>query len=144
MPLSARRCTQCYFDIVVRHSKRLATLTSLNRKAEHSTHPPMLLRNHPLMRYRGVPSWPPEWVWTDGLEDKRPNGEIGIFRRIVQSSIQPSNRCFLFIDYEESNYIGCLTVDDHGFCAQIVRFLQAHCYNRPIAEIGGLDLSHTL
>jgi hypothetical protein len=103
----------------------------------------MLLRNHPLMRYRGVPSWPPEWVWTHGLENNRPKGEIGIFRRLVESNIQPSNRCFLF-DHEESNYIGCLMVDDHGFCAKIVRFLQAHCYNRPIAEIGGLDLSHTL
>jgi hypothetical protein len=96
------------------------------------------------MRYRGVPSWPPDWIWTDGLEDKQPKGEVGIFRRVAQSNIQPSNRCFLFIDHEDSNYIGCLTVDDHGFCAQIVRFLQAHCYNRPIAEIGGLDLSYTL
>jgi len=62
---------------------------------------------------------------------------------VAQSNIQPSNRWFLFIDFEESSYIGCLTVDDHGFCAQIVRFLQQHCYNRPIAQIAGLDLSHT-
>jgi hypothetical protein len=102
----------------------------------------MLLRDHSLMRYRGVPSWPPDWLWTDGLEDKRPKGEIGVFRRVVLSNIQPSNRCFLFIDYEESSYIGGLTVDDHAFCAQIVRFLQQH-YNRPVAEIGSLDLSHT-
>jgi hypothetical protein len=100
----------------------------------------MLLRNHPLMRYRGVPSWPPNWVWTDGFEDKRPKGEIGVFRRLVESNIQPSNRCFLFIDYQESFYIGDLMVDDHAFCTQIVRFLQGHCYNRPIAEIGGLEL----
>jgi hypothetical protein len=101
----------------------------------------MLLRDHPLMHYRGVPSWPPNWVWTDGSEEKRPKGEIGVFRRLVESNIQPSNRCFLFIDYEESSYIGDLTVDDHAFCAQIVRFLQAHCYNLPIAEIGSLNLS---
>jgi hypothetical protein len=63
---------------------------------------------------------PPEWIWTGELEDKRPKGEIGVFRRIIESNIQPSNKCFLFIDYEESNYIGCLTVDDHGFCVQIV------------------------
>ena len=104
----------------------------------------MVFRDHPLMRYRGVPSWHPDWIWTDGLEDKHPKGEIGVFRRLAQSNIQPSNRCFLFIDHEESNYIGCLTVDDHGFCAQLVRFLQTHCYNRPIAEIGGLELSYTL
>jgi hypothetical protein len=101
----------------------------------------MVFRDHPLMRYRGVPSWPPDWIWTDGLEDKQPKGEIGVFRQVAQSNIQPNNRCFLFIDHEESNYIGCLTVDDHGFCAYIVRFLQGHGYNRPIAEIGSLDLS---
>ena len=103
----------------------------------------MSLRNHPLMRYRGVPSWPPHWVWTDGLEDKCPKGEIGVFRRVIQSKIQPSNRWFLFIDYEESLYGGVLAVDDHIFCTQLVKLLRAHC-NRPIAEIGGLDLSHSV
>ena len=49
-----------------------------------------------------------------------------------------------FIDYEESSYIGSLTVDSHVFCTQIVRFLQEHCYNRPIAEIGGLDITHKI
>ena len=100
----------------------------------------MLIRHHPLMSYKGMPSWPPDWVWIDGVENKCPKGEIGVFRRVVQSNIQPSNRCFLFINHEESNYIGGLTVDDHDFCAQIVRFLQAHCCNRSIAEIGGLEL----
>ena len=96
------------------------------------------------MRYRGVPSWPPDWVWTDGLEDKRPKGEVGVFRLATQSNIQPANRLFLFIDYEGSSYGGVLTVDNHGFCTQIVRFLQEHCCNRSIAEIGSLDLSDTL
>jgi hypothetical protein len=100
----------------------------------------MLLRDHPLMSYKGMPSWPPAWIWTDGLEKNHPSGEIGVFRRVVESNIQPSNRCFLFIDYQESFYIGDLTVDDHAFCTQMVRFLQGHCYNRPIAEIGGLEL----
>ena len=101
----------------------------------------MLIRDHPLMRYRGVPSWPPAWTWTGGVEHKYPKGEIGVLRRVAQSNIQLSNRCFLFIDHEESSYIGDLTVDNHTFCAQIVRFLQEHCYNRPIVEIGGLDLT---
>jgi hypothetical protein len=35
----------------------------------------MLLRNYPLMSYKGVPSWPPEWIGTDGLEDKRPKAD---------------------------------------------------------------------
>jgi hypothetical protein len=99
----------------------------------------MLLRDHPLMSYKGVPSWPPTWIWTHGLEKKSPQGEIGVFRRVVQSNIQPSNRCFLFIDHEESSYIGGLMVDDSVFCDQITKLLQG-CCNRPIAEIGGLEL----
>ena len=99
----------------------------------------MLFRDHPLMHYRGVPSWPPDWVWTGGLEDKCPKGEVGVFRRVAQSNIQPSNKCFLFIDYEESSYIGDLRVDESVFCDQITKLLQG-CCNRPIAEIGGLEL----
>jgi hypothetical protein len=100
----------------------------------------MLLRDHPLMSYKGFPSWPPVWTWIDGLENKRPKGEIGVFRRVIQSEIQPSNRWFLFIDYEESLYGGVLAVDDHIFCTQLVKLLQALC-NRTIAEIGGLEVS---
>jgi hypothetical protein len=99
----------------------------------------MLLRDHPLMSYKGVPSWPPTWIWTHGLEKKSPQGEIGVFRRVVQSNIQPSNRCFLFIDHEESSYIGGLMVDDSVFCDQITKLLQG-CCNRSIAEIGSLEL----
>jgi hypothetical protein len=103
----------------------------------------MLIRDHPLMRYRGVPSWPPAWIWTGGLEDKSPKGEVGVLRRVSESNIQPADRCFLFIDHEKSSYRGILIVDNDAFCAQMVRFLQQHCYNHPIVEIGGLDLPHT-
>jgi len=30
----------------------------------------MLVRNHPLMSYHGIPSWPPVWTFTDGPEKK--------------------------------------------------------------------------
>ena len=99
----------------------------------------MSLRNHPLMRYHGVPSWPPIWTWTGEGEDKSPKGEVGVLRCVSESNIQPVNKCFLFIDHEKSSYIGGLTVDDHGFCTQIVSFLQQH-YNRTISEIGDLDV----
>jgi hypothetical protein len=102
----------------------------------------MFLRNHPLLHYRGLPSWPPYWVWTGGLGDKRPKGEVGVLRRVAEFYTQQSNRCFLFIDYQESSYGGVLTVNNHDLCTKIVRFLQAH-YNRPIVEIGGLELPHT-
>jgi hypothetical protein len=102
----------------------------------------MLFRDHPLMRRRGVASWPPTWTWTGGPENRHPKGEVGVLRGVTQSNIQPANRCFLFIDHEESSYGAVLTVDSGDFCTKIVRFLQALC-NRPIAEIGGLELPHS-
>jgi len=102
----------------------------------------MLLRDHPLMSYRGVSNWPPTWTWTVGLENKRPRGEIGILKEVLLSNVQPANQCFLYIDHEGSSYIGCLVFDDHAFCRHIAELLQ-FCCNRPIAHIGNLDLSDT-
>jgi hypothetical protein len=95
------------------------------------------------MSYRGIPNWPPTWVWIDGPEEKRLKGELGILKSVLLSKIQQADRCFLLIFCEESSYLGCLLFDDHVFCGQIVKLLQANC-NRPIAEIGGLELSRTL
>jgi hypothetical protein len=103
----------------------------------------MLLRNHPLMRYRGLSNWPPAWLWIDGVENKHPRGEIGILTSVEVSNVPPANRCFLCIDYEGSSYMGCLLFDDRAFCGQIVTLLRGYL-NRPIAEIGSLDLSYTL
>jgi hypothetical protein len=103
----------------------------------------MLLRDHPLMSYKRAPSWPPAWTWIDGPEDKQAKGEVGILRSVCLSKILRANRCFLLIRYEEPSYMGCLLFDDEMFCAQITKLLQG-CCNRPIAEIGSLDLSHTL
>jgi hypothetical protein len=103
----------------------------------------MLLRNHPLMRYRGLASWPPAWTWVGGAENKRPRGEIGVLRRVTLSVLSPADRCFLFIEHQGSSYVGCLLIDDHAFCSQIAKLLQ-DCLDRPIAEIAALDLSSTL
>jgi hypothetical protein len=104
---------------------------------------PMLLRDHPLMCCYGVSNWPPTWTWLDGPENKRPRGEIGILKAVTLTQITPADRCYLYIDYEGSEYIGCLMFDDPAFCRQIAELLQ-FCCNRPIAEIGGLDVSYTL
>ena len=103
----------------------------------------MPLRAHPLFRYHNVPTWPPVWTWTGGLKKDRPKGEIGILRRVELSNILPAERYFLYIEYQGESYIGCLMSDDSTFCDQVAKLLQNHC-NRPIAEIGSLDISHTL
>ena len=70
-------------------------------------------------------------------------GEVGILRRVEKSSVLPADRCFLFIDYDDSSYVDCLLCSDHVFCSQIVRILEANL-NKTIAEIGGLDISRLL
>jgi hypothetical protein len=104
----------------------------------------MRLRDHPLMSRYGVPNCPPVWTWIDGGENKNPNGEVGILKAVSLSSIQPAaDRCFLLISHQGSEYLGCLLFDDPVICKEIVKLLQ-ECCKRPIAEIGSLDLSHTL
>jgi hypothetical protein len=39
--------------------------------------------------------------------------------------------------------MGCLLFDDPQFCRQVVNLLEGY-RNRPIIEIGGIDMSHTL
>jgi hypothetical protein len=104
----------------------------------------MLLRNHPLMSYHAIPSWPPVWTFTGGLEKKHPRrGEIGILKAVTISNVKPADRCFLHIEHKGSSYVGCLLIDDQAFCSQILNVLQGHCGLR-IADIGSLNLSYTL
>ena len=103
----------------------------------------MLLREHPLFSYHGMLTWPPFWRWIGGGNDKRPRGEVGILRRVEKSNVLPANRCFLYIDYEDASYIGCLLCSDQGFCNSIVRVLEANL-NKTMAAIGSLDISRLL
>jgi len=103
----------------------------------------MLLRDHPLMSRFGVPNWPPVWVWVDGPENKFPRGEIGILKWVGLTGIEPTDRCYLDIDYEGSRYLGCLLFDDHAFCRYLAKLLDSYC-NCSITEIGSLDLSQSL
>jgi hypothetical protein len=108
----------------------------------------MLLRDHPLMSRYGVPNWPPVWTWVDGPEidgpeNKSLKGEVGILKWVALTGIQSPDRCYLYIDHEASSYLGCLLFDDHAFCRHIAKLLDNYC-NRPIVDIGSLDLSHTL
>jgi hypothetical protein len=96
-----------------------------------------------LMRYHRVSNWPPAWLFIDGVENKYPRGEVGVLTAVEVTNGPPDSRCFLCIDYEGSSYMGCLLFDDRAFCGQLVRLVRGYL-NRPIAEIGSLDLSHTL
>ena len=100
----------------------------------------MVLRDHPLLNHSGIPSWPPVWTWVSGADNERPEGEIGILRDVVPSNIEPADRCFIHVEIDEASYMGCLLIDDTAFCRQVVDLLLAN-RNRPISEIGSLDLA---
>ena len=126
------------------YCRTLATVIENRPFLQHHERPtPMLLRDHPLMSYRGLRSWPPVWTWHGGAPNIHPRGEIGILREVLPSNISPADRCFLHISHEGAQYVGCLLIEDPTFCYQIVKFLHG-CCNRPIAEIGSLDISHPL
>jgi hypothetical protein len=95
------------------------------------------------MTYRGLPNWPPVWLWKDGLNKKIVRGEIGVLRMVTTPKNHPSDSCVLETEHEGLLYVGCLLFDDHAFCRYLANFLEGYC-NRPIVEIGGSDLSHTL
>src|SRR5262245_42213041 len=49
----------------------------------------MLLRNHPLMCYQGIPNWPPVWSWT--RDGENPKGEVSILKTVKLSTILSVN-----------------------------------------------------
>jgi hypothetical protein len=102
----------------------------------------MLLRDHPLMMYHRVRSWPPVWTLT-GSENKHAKGEIGILKKVIRSYIKPYDRCYLIMEHCGAEYGGVLLLSDPAFCREIYRVLIQHC-GKTIREIGDIDLSYTL
>jgi hypothetical protein len=103
----------------------------------------MELRKHPLVSYRNQSSWPPAWIWIGGNENKHPRGEVGVLKQLKLVDGPFVNRCFLWMQYEDSMYLGCLLFSDASFCQQISKLLQEHCGDS-IEYIGGLDLTYLL
>ena len=102
----------------------------------------MLLREHPAMSCYGIPSWPPNWILLNGPGATRLTGEIGILTGIRVNDPPSTLRCFLYMQHEESSYLGCLLFQDIAFYRHITALLWAYC-NRPIEEIGSIDIEHT-
>jgi hypothetical protein len=103
----------------------------------------MFLRDHPLSTYRGVLAGHPLGRGRGARTTNIQEGKIGILKDVLPSNIEPADRCVLYIDHLGASYIGCLQIDHHVFCRQVVDLLLAN-RNRPIVEIGNLDVSHSL
>ena len=103
----------------------------------------MKLRDHPLMSYKGAPSWPPAWLWRDGHKTTHPNGEVGTLKEVIPSTVAPYTSCFLIIRYRRAEYIGALLLSDPVFYREIYRVLVQSC-GETIRDIGDIDLSYML
>ena len=100
----------------------------------------MQFRDHPLISYRGCPSWPPVWsrVGREGLKTLR--GEIVILKSIIARDLGRSTKCFLITEHEGEQYVGTLLISTPSDCAAICQFLSLQS-GRSIREIGDLDVA---
>jgi hypothetical protein len=84
----------------------------------------------------------PTWMLLKGIGPSRLTGEFGILKGIRANDLSSTRRCFLYMQHEESSYLGCLLFHDIAFSRQITALLQCYC-DHSIAAIGSLDLDHT-
>ena len=103
----------------------------------------MLLREHPLLKYKGNRSWPPRWLWRAGNDTTNPKGEVGILKDVIPSTIEPYDRCFIVMEHRGAEYIGALLLSDTAFCREIFGVLVQN-RDKPIQEIGSVNLRHTV
>jgi hypothetical protein len=89
------------------------------------------------MSYRGLPNWPPVWVWIGGSR-KSTRGEEGV---LMDAKLADDRlpRIFLWMENTGSSYLGCLLFDDPSFCRHVLKLLRDHL-NSAIDSIGGLDV----
>ena len=107
----------------------------------------MLLRDHPLMSYRGIVNWPPRWhARGDGIAPPV-TGEVGVLEEVTiylpSGQHQTAPQLFILMARQGDRYIAAVPFSDVAFCRQVGRLLQEY-YGRTLEEIGALDLSGLL
>lgn len=103
----------------------------------------MLLRDHPLMAYKGVRTWPPVWLRPRGsYENTHPTGEVGTLKDVLPFTLPHPKICFLTTEHGGAEYTGALLLSVPVFCREIWTLLRQNC-GKTIQEIGDIDLSYT-
>jgi hypothetical protein len=97
----------------------------------------MKLREHPLMSYKGLSSWPPMWVRAD-LRQQALEQEAGVLSEVRLHDLG-SCKIFLGMQYDGSRYIGYLWFDDQPFCVETYNLLKS-CIGCSIKDIGDTDV----
>ncbi|HEX2385245.1 MAG TPA: hypothetical protein VHL99_01710 [Candidatus Binatia bacterium] len=103
-----------------------------------------------LTRYRGQQNWPPVWTSMGKGENRLVGGEVGTLKEVRVAAAEPKqnedvkpSRLYLFMNYRNSAYVGCVLFDDASACRQVGRVLLDQ-RGRTLHEIGQIDLSHLL
>ncbi|MCL4461334.1 MAG: hypothetical protein M1297_06460 [Nitrospirae bacterium] len=99
------------------------------------------LRDHPKMRYHGVPTWPPGWGGEYQSYDVFPRGEEGILLKVdkIEADAKYPERLGLTIQYRGRPYYGELWVEDSYFLAKIHGILQENIGTN-LMTIGQLEI----
>jgi hypothetical protein len=103
----------------------------------------MKLRDHPLLSYKGISSWPPTWLWGGGDRYVHAIGEMGVLKDVFLCSVEPYEKCFLIMEHEGRKYIGTLLLRDPTFCEEIYAVLIER-RGTAIQEIGEIELDYML
>ncbi|HKA34005.1 MAG TPA: hypothetical protein VKH64_12370 [Candidatus Binatia bacterium] len=100
----------------------------------------MVLRDHPLMNYRGIPNWPPRWLPRRDHAGEL-HGEFGVLTEVDMGREAPHQpaQLFLFMNHNGREYVSAVLFSDGTFCRQLCELLKKY-YGRTIEEVGGLDL----
>jgi hypothetical protein len=97
------------------------------------------LREHPLMFFRGHHNWPPVWSSLREEEDKHFKGEMGTLKKVEVRDVADLSVCFLWMEHEAEQYIGCFVFTDASFARLVSGLLEVHL-GHSIEEIGGLEI----
>jgi hypothetical protein len=97
----------------------------------------MTFRDHPSMKYRGMPNWPPSYLTQDYRQELL--DEFGILRYVAFDPKVP-NRCFVTVEMDRLGYVGYLQFDDLTFRWKFFIAIKGHL-NKTIRTIGDLEFA---
>jgi hypothetical protein len=100
----------------------------------------MELRDCPFIFHGSIGNWPPVWVRKGEHANETLRGEIGILKEVRASILKPYQRCFLIMEHDGAEYVGCLLFRDRAYCKSIYAMLLRQ-HGRPMRDIGGTDVS---
>src|SRR4029453_4623080 len=93
--------------------------------------------------FYGIPSWPPIWMLLNGPGPSRLTGEIGILRGIRANDLPSTRRCFVYGSMKNHPTSAAFLFYDIVFGRRHIAALLQCCCNRPITDIGSLDITST-